>query len=346
MRALAVAALASAALVAGCGAQAVDDDAPSLDQVAAATRADAYGFEGSLEIEGIADEFTAAVTGEADPVGRRGVIRYRFDDGGDEYTLEVRRIGEETYTSFSGKGKAVSWSRESTSEADELTGPFGAFSEPHRAVDALARHGREVESEPGEVVDGVATTHFRATVPTIELFAAGATKERRAELEDEIRETGSESSEVEAWAGADGLLRRLEFRISISEDGERGRMVGSTRFFDFGKQVEVEAPPASDVDKLPRSGACRTPAAPHSPESVMKALRDAGFTLDTACFGGETMIIAAPKGRVGERGIVCSVGPGPGPPEDVPNAEVAGNVACVTAAPAERAIVRKLLDGL
>ena len=339
----------------GCGAHAVD--APSLDEIAAATRSDSYRFETSMKAEGIDDAFDGTATGAADPVERRSVIRYRFDGTDDEVLVtEVRRIEAETYTKISGKGAPFEdgWSRVSTAETDEL-GPFGAFSEPHRAADALARHGQNVEMEPGERIDGVDTTLYRATVPTVEILGGGATKARRDELEKEMRETDSELANVEAWAGADGLLRKLEVAIPITEKGETGHFRISMRFSDFGKPVEVEAPSASElsdgiIDYLGGAkGSCKgKAAAPHSAQSVVEALRNNGYTATGSCEDDKTMIFAIPHEEDGDEdndAVLCIVAHGPKPPDDVDDYVVEGNVACF-GEPSQRAALRTVLDSL
>ena len=108
----------------GCGAHALED-APSLEQIAAATRSDSYRFETSMKAEGVDDAFDGTATGAADPVERRGVIRYRFEGTAEEVLLmEVRRIGDETYSKYSGGGLPAEdgWSRVSTAETDSSSG--------------------------------------------------------------------------------------------------------------------------------------------------------------------------------------------------------------------------------
>ena len=263
----------------------------------------------------------------------------------------MRRIGDDTYTRHSGEGADFEdgWSKEPTAEADELIGPFGAFSEPHRAADTLARHGQDVNAGPGEPVDGVATTHYRAMVPTIELLGGGATKPRRDELEEEIRKTDSESSEVEAWAGADGLLRRLEVEIPITEERKTGRFRISMQFFDFGKKVDVEAPPASERQVIPvprgKGQPCDYVARPHTAEEVIDALRADGFIVTPMCSYKETTIAAVDESDSNDAFVACVVAHGPEPPKEEDMDLFDDNVACAVPA-ALRPRVRTLLDGL
>lgn len=351
MRGLALAAVAAlAAALAGCGAQAVDD-APPLDEIAAATRADPYRFELSLKGEGLEDSFTATATGAADPAADRGVIRYSFVEEGGTTTLDVRRIGDVAFTRTSAPGTpGGGWEKESTAESDDAVGVF-MFSEPHHAADALARHGRDVEARP-ESLDGVATTYYRGTVPTIEILGAGLTERQREELAAEIRESGSEAAEVEAWAGPDGVLRKLKLSIPFREDGEEGRLLTDARFFDFGKPVDVEAPAASELEgsgtSVPEltSEPCRTQTAPHSAEKVIAALRDAGFAVSSTCFGDETAIFGLPKGDEIDDAVVCRVALRPNAIDERKDDVVAGNVACAAETAAQRAALRSLLDGL
>lgn len=351
VRGLALAALVAASVLSGCGAHAVDD-APSLDEVAAATRADPYRFELSLKGEGLEDSFTATASGAADPAADRGAIRYTFVEDGGTTSLEVRRIGDEAYTRFNAPGfPGGGWDKESTAESDDAVGAF-MFSEPHHAADALARHGRDVETRP-EPLDGVATTYYRATVATIDILGAGLTAGQREEFAAEIRESGSETAEVEAWAGPDGVLRKLKLSIPFREDGEEGRLLTEARFFDFGAPVEIEAPPASEigtsVTELGKSAPCRAETAPHSAEDVIAALRDADFTVSASCVDEETTIFAfafADDGDDGDDGVYCFVAADARVRQEAKDAIVAGNVSCVAQTDASRKLVQRLLRGL
>jgi hypothetical protein len=345
VRGLALAALAASVALAGCGAQAVED-APSLDEVAAATRADPYRFELTMKSDSLSESFTATASGAADPAADRGVIRYAFADDGEKMTLEVRRLDGTTYTRFTGSELGSGWGKETTAEADEAIGPFGMFSEPHRAVDALARHGEDVEAEPGEPIDGVTTTHYRATVRTIEILGAALKDERRDELEVEIRKTDSETAQVDAWAGADGLLRKLDLEIPINEDGDRGRVLTSARFYDFGTRVDVEAPPAAEMQEgiSGLSKPCSPAGAPHSAEKVMAALREQDFTVSASCVDTDTSVYAFRDNT--EDAVACFIASSPRTREDGNDAIVAGNVSCYTETAASRKLVQRLLRGL
>jgi hypothetical protein len=351
VRGLASAALLAAVTLSGCGADSVEN-APSLAEIAAVTRADPYRFEISMETEGVEEAFTATASGAVDHGKKLGVIRYRFAGPDEiEFRMEVRRIGGETYRCFSPTGSvADGWGRQATVEADAL-GPFGAFSEPHGAADALASHGRDVHAGPGEPVDGIPTTHYRATVPTIEIFGANATPARRAELEKEIRVTESESARVEAWAGVDGLLRRLEIEIPLAEVDDAGHFRMSTTFSDFGKPIEVEVPTASELSDGVEgtSELCREEeSAPYSAESVVAALRKAGFSAHGSCDGEETLIYAFPLEEDEDDdndAVICVVTHRPTPSPGLDDVVVRGNVACAVEV-RRRAAVRTILAGL
>jgi hypothetical protein len=344
-----VALFAAAVALSGCGAQAAED-APSLEEVAAATRADPYRFELSLKSEGLSERFSATATGAADPTADRGVIRYSLVDEGGTSTLEVRRIGDATYTRFDAPELGGAWTEERAAEANAAVGPFGIFSEPHNAADALAEHGRDVVVGPGEPLDGVATSHYRGAVPTIEILGGGLSKKEREEFETEIEKSGSETAHVEAWAGPDRVLRRLKLTVPIREDGEDGRLLSEARFFDFGAQVDVQAPPASEIGigggVEGVAEPCRDPAAPHPVEDVVSVLRDAGFAVSASCVGEATMVVAYPKKADANEDVVfCRVARRPEPPDEIGDAVVAGNVACF-AEKADRARLRTLLEGL
>ena len=348
--ALAVVALATA----GCGSEAVADDPVSLDEVARATQAQPYRFEVTVAADGLREAFHTTAKGATDPGSDRSTVRYEFT-GGEEMTLEVRRIGATSYTRFTAPGMPAGWSEEASGDLSELSAPFGAFSDPGRALTALARHGRDVETSPGKEVDGVPTARYRATVPLIELFGSDLDEQERKELEAEIRETSGETAEVQAWAGADGLLRELAFAFPIEEDGRKGRVESTSRFFDFGEPVAIEAPPRSEIDGpgalegIGAGAACEGPASPHRPQAVVAALRGAGFETTATCLEGDTTILAFPKGDGREQeAVFCSVrGPrGAGGIEGPPEAVVAGNVTCYSDSGDVRRLLQRLLGSL
>jgi hypothetical protein len=98
-----------------------------------------------------------------------------------------------------------------------------------------------------EEVRGVPTTHYRGTVSVSE----NAERLREAGAEDlasHIEEEGS-PLRVEAWIGADGLVRRM--RLVHSQPSEKGKepMTIDMRvdLFDFGINPKIDAPESSEV---------------------------------------------------------------------------------------------------
>jgi hypothetical protein len=57
---------------------------------------------------------------------------------------------------------------------------------------------------------------------------------------------------VDVWIGADGLVRRVAYRTSVSIPGTTGAVTTSVRLemFAFGVPVHVTAPPASRTTDL------------------------------------------------------------------------------------------------
>ncbi len=214
-------------------------------------------------------------------------------------------------------------------------------------------HGTSIETFSGEEIDGVSVIRYRATVPLIELFGANQKGEARKDLEAEIRESGSDAAQVDAWADMDGVLRKLAFSFSVREDGREGRFESTSCFFDFGKPVEVEAPPASEVSGSGFGGQggsepCTLKAAPHSAEAVIDALRAAGYHASGSCDDDETTIFAFPKREDGDEdndAVICFVTQSPEPDETREGIVSAGNVVCAVE-PSQRAALKTILDGL
>jgi hypothetical protein len=62
---------------------------------------------------------------------------------------------------------------------------------------------------------------------------------------------------VDAWVGADGLVRKLQLAIRETVGGQPLEVATALRFHDFGTPVRVALPPAAqtaDISKLAAGG--------------------------------------------------------------------------------------------
>ena len=62
-----------------------------------------------------------------------------------------------------------------------------------------------------------------------------------------LDQLGAKSVPFEVFVDDDGLLRRMTMDMTMTIEGEHMSMKVSMDYFDFGVDVNVQAPPASDV---------------------------------------------------------------------------------------------------
>jgi hypothetical protein len=142
-------------------------------------------------------------------------------------------------------------------DATDMGGGAFGFGQPSgdasQFLDYLKGVSGDIETLGTEEVRGVNTTHYKAMMDFEKVLdeAASQKEEMEATLDQLKSQLGTTEMPIEIWIGDDGLLRRMT--ISFSTDGEAGdpsmKMSMSIEMFDFGKPVQIEIPPASEVSK-------------------------------------------------------------------------------------------------
>jgi hypothetical protein len=108
-----------------------------------------------------------------------------------------------------------------------------------------------VEKHDEVEVRGVATTRYTFVVD-LEKSKAKAPDDLKDDIDRLIQQLGTSSYPGEAWVDGDDLIRRLKFTFA-NVGGAKSSAVLTQEFFDFGVQVDAQAPPAdqvSDFSKL------------------------------------------------------------------------------------------------
>ncbi|MEX2552576.1 MAG: hypothetical protein WD627_06210 [Actinomycetota bacterium] len=97
------------------------------------------------------------------------------------------------------------------------------------------------------VIRGAPTTHYKFTVDVAE--AVKDLPAELAELKPLLEGVGLGEFPAEAWIDDEGLIRRINYAMSVpvDEGGATQTMSISQDFFDFGAEVDVSAPPAAEV---------------------------------------------------------------------------------------------------
>ena len=256
---LALAAVAASALAAvACGGV---ESEPNLAKAVENTEATgSFALEMTTRFSDAGDEFEWSCDGTVDSIRRRS----RLVCPGPEGKVETITVDNTTYhrdTSPGGK-----WWK--LPAGDDLAVPE-EYS-PEKILGLLRTSSRKTQRVDEEIVRGEPTVRYSLTVDCEQA---------------ELHQCTGETAVVDVWIDDDGVVRRVAF------DETRADTM-SIEFFDFGKPVEVEAPPADQIEPWPdlQALACMPGrAGPIRVDRATQALQRAGFDVgpdDSACGGG------------------------------------------------------------
>jgi hypothetical protein len=120
----------------------------------------------------------------------------------------------------------------------QLTG-----TDPSQSLDLLQAASSDFAAVGDEDVRGVPTTHYRGTVD-LQKVADQAPAEARESYRRIIQISGQSEIPVEVWIDEEGLTRRVRYEQTLPDQTQ---MELTQEYFDFGVEVDVEPPPASQV---------------------------------------------------------------------------------------------------
>ncbi len=209
--------------------------------------------------EGIPDGFTITAEGAFDYEGRRGEMTMELPDiaglGSAGGTTEIVFDGTELYMRspiFSSVSPGIEWIKIDYATLGEESGiDFEALSQaggqqdPTQFLQYLEGASDDVEVVGEEEVQGVPTTHYKATID-MEKVLEESPEELRAVLEGALdsleKQLGTSEFPIEVWIDEDGLARRYRQDLSIPNPSGGGDIEQSMtmELFDFGIDVEVE----------------------------------------------------------------------------------------------------------
>ncbi len=210
---------------------------------------------GTARIEGTA-EFSAA--GIASSVSISGEIDFRTDatsltmvtevNGKSTPTQRTIVVDGDLYTSIpDGAGTALTagkrWIR--TEGSSQLGAFSGAGADPRATLATLKRISKDVRSLGRETIRGVRTTRYR-------FRTSGSDDQSESGVLGAVPDVVSE-----VWIDDDNLPRRFRLKLDVSKQMAAVRpsqapvgdatSVVTFDFFDYGKPVSIEAPPADQV---------------------------------------------------------------------------------------------------
>lgn len=123
-----------------------------------------------------------------------------------------------------------------------------ASNDPRGVLDALRGVSGAVEENGEESIRGVTTTHYRATVD-LEKAQDEVPKERRDDFAAFSEQLGIEELPIDVWVDEEGRARRFAYEVKTPAAGSTpaSEVELVIELYDFGVEVEVEAPPESEV---------------------------------------------------------------------------------------------------
>lgn len=174
--------------------------------------------------------------GEGMPEGKRWVASgHEADDG--------ERLFEESQEQETSAGDSTTWVSD---VGVALRDPA-----PDEYLDYLRASSGEPERVGEEIVRGVPTTRYRATLDVRRTMRKALEEDgwKQANIERYLETMVETGEEIDVWVDAHGLARRL-VRTTEPDRAElrmRHRTVTTTEYFDFGVEAAIEPPAASEV---------------------------------------------------------------------------------------------------
>ena len=177
----------------------------------------------------------------------------RFGDGGMDMSassegaqaMEMILLDQTMYLKSAGLGDGDKWVKIDLSDPTSLYGMLGKATDPEVMFKALEAP-KELELVGSEDVDGVATNHYRITLDPAQFMKAMQFPDSMAGLlPDELV--------TEMWVDADNLPRKFTQTTEAPAMGGAKPTTSTTEgtYSDFGTDVEIEAPPASEITERP-----------------------------------------------------------------------------------------------
>jgi hypothetical protein len=239
----------------------------------ATNRAGGFKLEvdGSFEVPQLGRKLPLKGSGAIDPATRRGKLV--FDSAGPLATgaagadgkIEQVFEGDVIYMRMPAIAQRIggkkAWLKVDVKQAGQALGVdptrFGQLgsNDPRQMLDQIRSVSGDVEKKGTESVRGVETTHYRAEVDLRrypDRLPQAQREQARVAVEKLVDQTGSSTYPMELWIDDKDLVRRVrvsyEFDMPGSDD--EASFVMTMEFFDFGTPIDVEPPPAKDVQDL------------------------------------------------------------------------------------------------
>ncbi len=213
-----------------------DDFYPAI--MAAMREAESFSFETTSDSAGQ----TQTMSGQA-RFGDDGIEMEATGSGAQD--LEMILVDKAMYMKSPGLGTGDKWLRIDLSDPSSLFGMIGKATDPEVMFKAMEAP-KELELVGAEDVDGVETNHYRITLDPTQYLKA-------MELPPAMADMMPDELVTEMWVDGDDLPRKFTQSMQLPAVGGGKPATTTTEgtYSDFGAEVEVEAPPSSQVTEAP-----------------------------------------------------------------------------------------------
>jgi hypothetical protein len=124
----------------------------------------------------------------------------------------------------------------------------GSGGDPHRWIEQLGA-ATSVETVGHDSVDGVQTTHLKATLDLRKMVEQVPEDQRasaRRGIEKSIEELGTAQMAVEVWIDGEDRIRHLEETLKTRD----GDVTIDMELYDYGAKESIAAPPSDEVQDI------------------------------------------------------------------------------------------------
>lgn len=237
-----------------------------VNSVNKTTAAGSAAIAGNFDFEVNGRSLSFSLDGAFDFDHRRGFLKLdasALGVAGVSGTLEARIIGTDLYLDLSSLGGSASrglpqgkkWLHFDLKQTlGQAAGGGLGSTDPTSSLEALRGVSNDVQDLGTEDVRGTPTRHYKADLDprkAVKKLPANA----RQKLGKVIEQTfGNSSLPFEIWIDRQGRARRISFELDLSKLSSTSGATGNGSFtlelFDFGRNVDVKAPPSDETADL------------------------------------------------------------------------------------------------
>jgi hypothetical protein len=142
--------------------------------------------------------------------------------------------------------------------ANKIGDSFAAQADPTQGLQFLSAFNGNPVVVGHESIGGASTTHYKFTVDLNSLYAREAKAGKKLNVPgmseglNQLKQSGVDLANIpaEAWIDNAGRVRKFQYTLVLTVEGQTASATGELTFSDFDAPVSVSAPPASDVESF------------------------------------------------------------------------------------------------